>query len=210
MKATVKNLKNEKVGEIDLSDAVFAAQEKDGTVYDAIRNSLNNKRQGNASTLNRKLVSGTTKKPWRQKGTGRARAGSNKSGLWTGGAVIFGPMTKDWRYDIPRKIKQNAWRTALTQIAAAGKVVVIDGFKGLTSKTKPLAEALAKLTTAKKVLLVVDSADKAGYETLRRAVRNIARVKVTHVDSVEIQDLFYTEELVITQVALEAIQKRLA
>ncbi|MBN8215895.1 MAG: 50S ribosomal protein L4 [Spirochaetes bacterium] len=210
MKAPVKNLKNEKVGEIDLSDSVFAAAVKDGTVYDAIRNSLNNKRQGNASTLNRKLVSGTTKKPWRQKGTGRARAGSNKSGLWSGGAVIFGPMTKDWRYDIPRKIKQNAFRSALTQLAASGKLIVIDGFAGVAPKTKPLAESLSKIAPAKKVLLVVDAADKAAYETLRRAAKNIARVKITHVDSVEIQDVFYTDELVITQVALEAIQKRLS
>lgn len=210
MKATVKNLKNESVGELDLSDAVFAAEAKDGALYDTVRNSLNNKRHGNAATLNRKLVSGTTKKPWRQKGTGRARAGSNKSPLWRGAAVIFGPQPKDWRYDIPKKIKQNAYRTALGQLQAAGKIVVIDGFADVSAKTKPVAASLAALTSAKKVLLALDSADKAQYEKVRRAVRNIAWLKATHVDSIEIQDLFYTDELVITRGALESLQKRLA
>lgn len=210
MKTTVKTLDNQSAGEIELKDAVFAVEAKDSAVYEALKNGLANKRQGTHSTLNRDLVSGTTKKPWRQKGTGRARAGSNKSPLWRGAAVIFGPHPRDYRYEIPKKVKQAAWRTALGRLQGAGKLIVIETPKIAAVKTKPFASAVRKLTTKGRVLYVSDMQDKASYENMRKSATNIAWLKVSAVDSVELHDALYTDALVITKAALETLQTRLA
>lgn len=210
MKTSVKTLDNKPAGEIELNDSVFAAEAKDAAVYEALRNTMANKRQGTHATLNRDLVSGTTKKPWRQKGTGRARAGSNKSPLWRGAAVIFGPHPRDYGYEIPRKVKQAAWRTALARLQGASKLVVIETPKIDKIKTKPFASAVRSIAAEGRVLFVTDLTDKASYENLRKSAGNIAWLKVCAVDSIELHDALYTDVLVITKPALEILQKRLA
>jgi large subunit ribosomal protein L4 len=210
MKTQIYNLKNEKVGEVELAEAVFNAERKDHTVYEAVKNILANKRQGNASTLTRGTVNGTTRKPWKQKGTGRARAGSFKSPLWRGKGIIFGPHPRSYRYEIPKKVKQSAFLTVFSEVQASGKLKIIDDIKLDLPKTKLMAEGLAKLTSQKRVVYILSSKEKASYEKIVRACRNIPWVKAVNAQSLEINDLFYSDDLLIAKSALEEIHQRYA
>lgn len=202
MKAELKNTSNQVVGQVDLNAALFSAPVNEHVLYEAVKNNLNNKRQGTASTLTRSFVAGTTRKPWKQKGTGRARAGSNKSPLWRGGSVIFGPHPKEWRYEIPRKMKRAAFAGALSRLVQEKKVTVLENFQVAEVSTKSAAAVVRGLTASKKVLVVLDGKNRAEDHKVVLSLRNLAWVKVIPAQAVEVTDLHFTEELIITQGAL--------
>src|SRR6188508_1513452 len=141
----IKNLKNESVGELELKDEVFGQPLNEGLIYDAVRNYLANQRQGTVKTKTRGDVSGSGKKLWKQKGTGRARIASLRSPLWKGGGNAHGPQPRDWSYNMPRKMRQGALRSALSERVREGNVFVVDGWSLEQPKTKDFSQSLTKL-----------------------------------------------------------------
>lgn len=210
MKADVINFKKAKVGQVELADAVFNAETNASTIYEAVKNILGNKRQGTASTLTRGTVSGTTRKPWKQKGTGRARAGSFKSPLWRGKGIIFGPHPRSYRNEIPRKVKENAFVSVYSEFQKAGKLIILDDIKPESAKTKALAASLKAVSGAKRVLWILSGVDKDAYAKIRRAAKNISWLRAVNSQSVEIKDLYYADDLVISKSAVGEIQARYA
>jgi large subunit ribosomal protein L4 len=151
-------------------------------------------------------VAGTGKKPWKQKGTGRARAGSFQSPLWRGGAVVFGPRPRDYSLKVPKKMKTLAFRKALSERLLAGDVLVVDDLKLENHKTKPFAAALKQLASAKTILVVADPVD----DNLKLAARNLPSVEVDRADSVNVYQLLRFDKIVVTRSALEKLQARMS
>src|SRR5262245_14049928 len=154
----VRNLKNEEVGEVELSDAVFGAPLNEPLIHAAVRNYLANARQGTSATRTRGDVSGAGRKLWKQKGTGRARIASLRSPLWKGGGNAHGPQPRDWSYSMPKKMRQGALRSALSERVREGNVVVVEGWKLEKPKSKDFLGSLGKLGLDGKTL-IVDSLD---------------------------------------------------
>src|SRR5688572_2229619 len=164
----VRNLKNEEVGEVELSDAVFGVPLNEALIHAAVRNFMANARQGTSATKTRGDVSGSGRKLWKQKGTGRARIASLRSPLWKGGGNVHGPQPRDWSYNMPRKMRQGALRSALSERVREGNLSVIDDWGLETPKTKSFAESLGQLGLGGKTL-IVDSLDN---ENLLLSARN--------------------------------------
>jgi large subunit ribosomal protein L4 len=206
MKLAIVNLAGEAAGEMEIADELLIKNAK-GTqaVHDAVVAYLANQRLGTAKTKQMGEVAGTGKKPWRQKGTGRARAGSFQSPLWRGGAVVFGPRPRDYSLKVPKKLKTLAFRKALSERLLAGDVMVVDNLKLDSHKTKPFASALRKLASAKTTLVV---ADPVG-DNLRLASRNMPSVAVEPADSVNVYQLLRFDKIVTTKSALEKLQARM-
>ncbi len=154
----VRNLKNEEVGEVELSDAVFGAPLNEGLIHAAVRNFMANARQGTSATKTRGDVSGAGRKLWKQKGTGRARIASLRSPLWKGGGNVHGPQPRDWSYNMPKKMRQGALRSALSERVREGKVTLVDGWSLDKPKTKDFVASLRELGHEGKTL-IVDSLD---------------------------------------------------
>ena len=201
----VRNLKNKKVGEIELSDAVFGAEFNESLVHTSVTNYLANRRQGTSATKTRGNVSGSGRKLWKQKGTGRARIASLRSPLWKGGGNVHGPQPRDWSYQIPRRMRRGALRSALSERLREGNLIVIDDFK-VGEKTKEFVGTLTTLGLADKKTktktLIVDSLDNAN---LIRSSRNVQKVKVTNSFGLNIYDLLWHEKLVISKTAVEEL-----
>lgn len=201
----VRNLKNKKVGEIELSDAVFGAEFNESLVHTSVTNYLANRRQGTSATKTRGNVSGSGKKLWKQKGTGRARIASLRSPLWKGGGNVHGPQPRDWSYQIPRRMRRGALRSALSERLREGNLLVIDDFK-VGEKTKEFFNTLIALGLADKKnqakTLIIDSLDNAN---LVRSSRNIQKVKVTNSFGLNIYDLLWHEKLLISKSAIEEL-----
>lgn len=160
-KVSVYNMKGETVGEIDLKDEVFGAPVREALMHQAVVRHLANARQGTVSTKTRAEVSGGGRKPWRQKGTGRARHGSIRSPIWVGGGTVFGPKPRDYRQKLPKKARRAALRSALSSKVASGDFVVLDALHLDAPKTKEMAEVLTNLKAAgEKALFVTGEADK--------------------------------------------------
>lgn len=193
----VRNLKNEEVGDLELSDAVFGAELNEALIHAAVRNFMANARAGTVGTKTRGDVSGSGKKLWRQKGTGRARIASIRSPLWKGGGNVHGPQARDWSYNLPKKMRRGALRSALSERVREGNVVVLDGFALDEPKTKAFVKSLGTLGLEGKTL-IVDSLDN---ENLLRAARNVKRAKVVNSYGLNIYDLLYHEKLVLSQAA---------
>ena len=193
----VRNLKNEEVGDLELSDAVFGAELNEPLIHAAVRNFMANARQGTVGTKTRGDVSGSGKKLWRQKGTGRARIASIRSPLWKGGGNTHGPQARDWSYNLPKKMRRGALRSALSERVREGNVVVLDGFALDEPKTKAFVKSLGTLGLEGKTL-IVDSLDN---ENLLRAARNVKRAKVVNSYGLNIYDLLYHEKLVLSRAA---------
>ena len=192
-------------GEVELAEGVFGVDVSEGAIYHAIRNELANRRVGTASTKNRSQVRGTSRKPWRQKGTGRARAGDVKSPLWTGGGVIFGPQPRSYRYRLPRKAKRTAIRSILTQKAREQRVTVVDGLDTGSGKTKDLVRQLEPIAGgARCVWLLAKPAPM-----LVRAARNIPWLRMRACDTVTAHDLYYSERVLLTPAAAERLAQLL-
>ena len=201
----VRNLKNEEVGDLELSDAVFGAELNEALIHTAVKAHLANARQGTVGTKTRGDVSGSGKKLWKQKGTGRARVASIRSPLWKGGGNVHGPQSRDWSQNLPKKMRRGALRSALSERLREGNLVVIDEFALGAAKTKEFVSALGALGLEGKTL-VVDTLDN---ENLLLASRNVKAAKVVGPYGVNIYDVLYHEKLVMTRSAAEALQAQL-
>ncbi len=206
----VRNLKNKEVGDITLSDAVFNVELNEGLIHAAVRNYLANGRQGTAKTKTRGDVRGGGKKPWRQKGTGRARVHSIRSPLWRGGGRVHGPVPRDWSYNIPKKMRRGALRSALSERLREENIIVLDEFVLSNPKTKDFVSIMKtlELADAKKQTktLIVDSLDNAN---LLLGSRNVKNAKVVNSYGVNIYDLVYHEKIVISKAAVEELNELL-
>jgi large subunit ribosomal protein L4 len=206
----VRNLKNKEVGEVALNDAVFGAELNEALIHAAVRNYRANGRQGTSATKTRGNVSGSGRKLWKQKGTGRARIASLRSPLWKGGGNVHGPQPRDWSYDLPKKMRRGALRSALSERLREGNLIVVDelGFK--SAKTKDFLSALGSLGLVEKntraKTLIVDSLDNAN---LILSSRNVQKTKVTNCFGLNIYDIVYHEKLVISKTAAEELNSLL-
>jgi large subunit ribosomal protein L4 len=201
----VHNLKKEEVGEVQLSDAVFGAPLNEPLIHAAVRNFMANGRQGTSATKTRGDVSGSGRKLWKQKGTGRARIASLRSPLWKGGGNAHGPQPRDWSYNLPKKMRQGALRSALSERVREGNVVVVDTWSLAQPKTKEFSTSLGKLGLAGKTLIV----DSLENENLLLSARNIRHAKVVNSFGLNIYDLLYHDHLVLSRSAAEELDQLL-
>ena len=207
MKLPVINISGQAKGEVEFADELLIKNGK-GTqaVHDTVTAYMANQRLGTASTKQISEVHGSGKKPWKQKGTGRARAGSFASPLWRGGGVVFGPKPRDYTINVPKKVKALAFRKALSERLLAGDVVVVDALSLASHKTKALAGIVAALGGKNKYTLVVtEQVDK----NLKLASRNLPNVQVEPVSSVNVYELLRFEKILTTKAALEKLGARL-
>ena len=203
--AKVLDLTSKEVGEIELPETVFGVPLNEPLIHEAVRSFLANRRAGTSATKTRGDVSGAGRKLWKQKGTGRARIASLRSPLWKGGGNVHGPQPRDWSYNMPKKMRQGALRSALSERVREGKVVLIDGWTLDKPKTKDFIASLEKLGLEGKTL-IVDSLDN---DNLMLSTRNVQSAKVVNSFSLNIYDLLYHERLVISEAALKEIEQLL-
>ncbi len=202
----VINQKGEKVSSIELDDIVFNADIRDTLVQRVVVWQLAKRRSGTASTKTRGEISGGGKKPWRQKGTGRARAGTNRSPIWTGGGTIFGPKPRSYAFSLPKKMRKAALRSVLTAKLKDDQLTVIDKIELDAPKTKIFAEVVKTIGwEAEKVLFVTPEKD----ETLLRSSRNLYRVMVLPIEGLNVYDLLRFDRLVVLEAAVPRIHERL-
>jgi large subunit ribosomal protein L4 len=206
----VHNLKNEEIGEIELSDAVFNAPLNEALIHAAVKNYMQNARQGTSATKTRGNVQGSGRKLWKQKGTGRARIASLRSPLWKGGGNVHGPQPRDWSTKLPKKMRRGALRAALSERLREGNLIVIDDFAIANAKTRDFVGTLTTLGLRTKdkqtKTLIVDSLDN---ENLIRSSRNIQKTKVTNSYGVNIYDLLYHEKLIVSRTAVQELSELL-
>ncbi len=205
MKVQVKNLANEAVGEIELDDAIFGVEIRTDLIHRAVNWQLAKRRSGNHKTKGISEIAGTTKKPYNQKGTGRARQGSLRSPQFRGGARIFGPVVRSHEHDLTKKVRKLALRTALSAKAAAGQLVIIDTCETTSHKTKEMAATLK--TMGFDSLLVIDGATV--NENFARAARNIPLVDVLPSQGANVYDIIRRNILVLTKEAVTDLEARL-
>ncbi len=202
-KIDVFNKTGEKVSELELNEAVFSIEPNVTAMHTAVVNYLANQRQGTQSTLTRAEVSGGGKKPWRQKGTGRARQGSTRAPQWYHGGIAHGPKPRDYRFAIPKKVKRLALKSALSSKFAASEMVVLDEFKLDAIKTKEVVKVLAALKTGKKTLIVLNEKDDVVY----RSARNIAGVKVIPVNTINVYDVLNADTVLFVKDAVAKVEE---
>jgi len=189
----------------ELKEEIFGVKARSQLLHQAVVMQLANRRAGSAATKSKGLVRGGGKKPWRQKGTGRARAGSIRSPIWVGGGTIFGPTPRDYSYRMPRQARREALLSALSLKKHEGKIIVVDRFELEEGKTRIMAQALAELNVDS-ALIVIGQAD----EKIERSARNLPKVKVLRVEGLNVYDLLRYEHLVLTVGALKTLEERLA
>lgn len=197
MDMQVLSIDGKKKKSIQLNDEVFNREVSEGAIYHAIRNELANLRQGTAVTKTRGKVRFSGRKPWRQKGTGRARAGSRRSPIWVGGGTTFGPQARDYSYALPKKIKRLAYKSILSQKLQQEDLVVVEDFSVESGKTKDMAAVLNGLVAPERAVLVVAGED----EMLKRAGRNIPWLTCLNFQRLRAHDLFYGKKVVMTESA---------
>jgi len=202
----VINVKGEKVGKVSLNPEIFEGKISPQAVYEDIRRLLASRREGTAATKGRSDVRGGGRRPWRQKGTGRARAGSIRSPLWRGGGDIFGPHPRDYSFSIPKKVMKLALKSVLLDKLNSNCLIIIDELKIGHPKTKEVAAILNKLKLKeKKVIFLLDGRNEIFY----RAARNLRGVSCKEVKAVNTFDLLYNDRLVFTKGAFDSLEKRL-
>jgi large subunit ribosomal protein L4 len=206
MKLDVVNAENQVVGSLDVSDAVFAGRVKTDLIWESVVRQNASERRGTHMTKNRALVSGSGKKPYRQKGTGRAQVGSTRTPLWRHGGTVFGPQPRSYTYTLPKKVERGALRAALTARLQEGAVTVVDELRASEIKTKPAAELLRRLGATGKTLVV----DVALDEKFHLSARNIAGVRVIPSGRLTARDVMDTRRIIATRAALERLQEVLA
>ena len=203
LKTNVYNMSGNVVGEIELSEAVFGVEVNESVVHDMVKNHLANKRQGTQSALTRAEVSGGGRKPWRQKGTGRARQGSTRAPQWTHGGIVFAPKPRDYSYTLNKKAKRLALKSVLSAKAAEQNIVVIDSIKMETPKTKEFAAFLAAVGADCKCLVVTAAADA----NVVKSGRNIPGCEVTFANLLNVYDVVNANKLVVDKAALQKIEE---
>lgn len=202
----VKNLKNEVVGEISLNDEVFGAPLNEALIYDAVKNYLANQRQGTSATKTRGNTSGSGKKLWRQKGTGRARIASLRSPLWKGGGNVHGPQPRSWKSELPKKMKRGALRSVLSERLREGNLVVVEDLNLTDHKTKNYIAAANALGLVTRALFV----DTKASNNFSLASRNVPGVTLAADANVNIYDVLYHEKIILTRDAVNALQEKLS
>lgn len=205
-KVAVYNIAGEQTGELELNDQVFGVEVLDAVLHQAVVMQLANQRQGNASTKTRGLVRGGGRKPWKQKGTGRARSGSTRSPIWVGGGTVFGPQPRSYSFSMPRKARRLAIKGALTAKVQAGELTVLDAIQFPEVKTKNVVSMLANLKATNKALIITAEAD----ETVEKSSRNIPGVKTITSNSLNVYDLLYHDNIFIAKDAVAKIEEVLA
>lgn len=202
-KLSVLNTKGEKVKDITLSKEIWGIEPNDAVLYDAIILSRNSLRQGTADTKTRSEVSGGGKKPWRQKGTGRARQGSTRAPHWYHGGVVFGPHPRDYSKKMNRKERRLALKSALAYKAIEKELIVVDNFDIQSSKTKDVKSLLANLKAEKNVLIVVDELN----ENMILATRNLSNVILLQANEINVLDVISADKMIITEAAVKQIEE---
>lgn len=197
MDTKVLSTKGEELRTISLDDSVFAREVSEGAIYHAIRNELANRRIGTAATKTRSEVIGTHKKPWRQKGTGRARSGTKQSPVWVGGGVAFGPRPRDYHYSIPRKMKRVAMKSILSLKLRENSLKVVEDFSIETGKTRDLNGILRNLADGQKTVIVLKDNDPM----IKRAGRNIPWLSFLSFDRLRAHDLYYGKNILVLETA---------
>ena len=202
-KAAIYNMAGERVGEYELSEAIFGIKPNKAVLHEAVKNHLANRRQGTQSALTRAEVSGGGKKPWRQKGTGRARTGSTRSPVWTHGGVAFAPKPRDYSYVLNKKVKRLALKSALSAKAIEESIIVIDDLKVNDIKTKTFKGFLDSIDVTGKALVITNELDSK----VIKSARNIPGVATTTATIISPYDILNTAKLVVDQTALRKIEE---
>ena len=187
-----------------LNEQIFGVRPRHHLLHQVVVMQLRNRRAGTAATKSKGFVSGGGKKPWRQKGTGRARAGSIRSPLWVGGGTIFGPHPRDYSFRMPRKARREALRSALSLKNREGQLIVVDKLDLDEGKTKLMAQALAELKVRSALIVLSEPEEK-----IERSARNLPKVKVIRVEGLNVYDLLHYEHLILTEGALKLLEERL-
>jgi large subunit ribosomal protein L4 len=206
MQLDVVNIQNEKVGAIDVSDDVFGGRVNTDVMWESVVRANASERRGTHATKNRALVSGSGKKPWRQKGTGRARVGSVRNPLWRHGGTVFGPQPRSYAFNLPKKVEIGALRAALAAKAQAGELVVVEALTAGEIKTKAAAEWLKRLGVTGKAVLV----DVALDDNLSRSVRNLPGVSLVASGRLTARSVIDAGRVVATKGAIEKLQETLS
>lgn len=201
-KVDVIDIRRQKVSEIEVDDRLLNEPEKPHLIYDVVRCQLASRRSGTAATKERSFVSGGGKKPWKQKGTGRARSGSTRSPLWRGGGTIFGPRPRDYSYRLPQKVRQTALRAALSSKFREQKLLVVDRFGLEGIRTRRFQEALKTLGITS-ALIVIDGPD----EILEKSARNVPGVQVMQYQGLNVHDILRYEHLVFLRSSMEKVER---
>lgn len=202
-KIDVYNLNGEVTGQIELADAVFAVEPNQHVMHLVVKNQLANRRQGTSSTKTRSEVRGGGRRPWRQKGTGRARHGSIRSAQYVGGGVIFGPKPRDYSYTVPKKVRRLAMKSALSGKFQSAQLIVVENFDLAEIKTKAFAAILGKLKVDSSVLVVAEDKN----QNLELSARNLPQVKLARVNTINVYDLLKHDKLLVSKAAVEKIQE---
>jgi large subunit ribosomal protein L4 len=205
MQLPIVNTDNEQVGTVELNDQVFGRRVKADLIWQSVVHENASERRGTHATKNRALVSGSGKKPWRQKGTGRARVGEIRNPLWRKGGTVFGPQPRSYAFDLPKKVSRGALAAALAQKITDGSVIVVDRLETSDRKTKSTAEMLKRLGAVGKTLLI----DVKPDEGFTLTARNIAGVRLVASNRVTARDVIDTARVVATKDALERLQAML-
>jgi large subunit ribosomal protein L4 len=195
-----------KNGDVELNSDIFGIEPNNDVVFEAVIMQRASMRQGTHAVKNRSAVRGGGRKPWRQKGTGRARQGSIRSPQWRGGGIVFGPTPRSYAYSIPKKMRRLALKSVLSQKVLDESLVVVDEFKFETPKTKDFAQSLGNLNVDKKALLVLEEDNESAV----LAARNLSNVKIVEPEGINVLDIMNSDKLVITQKALSQVEEALA
>lgn len=199
--AGVFDIDKNKVSEIELSDAVFDAEVNEAVLYEVVKMQMASRRRGTAETKERGDISGGGKKPWRQKGTGRARSGTSRSPLWRGGGTVFGPHPRDYSFKVPKKVRKKALMSALTLKYRGNQMVILRDFPMSEIKTKSFAEVVNRFGWDK-VLFIVDKS----YPMLEKSSRNIQNVKMMRSEGINVYDLLNYEHVVLLEPSVKLIE----
>ncbi|MCI1283895.1 50S ribosomal protein L4 [Lacticaseibacillus songhuajiangensis] len=190
-------------GSVELNDAIFAIEPNENVVFDAIIMQRASLRQGTSKVKNRHEVSGGGRKPWRQKGTGRARQGSIRSPQWRGGGIVFGPHPRSYSYKLPKKVRRLALKSVLSEKVNENALVAVDALSFAAPKTADFAKALKNLKADEKTLVVLES----GNDNAALSARNLPNVKVVEAEGINVLDIVNAKKLVVTQAALQKIEE---
>jgi large subunit ribosomal protein L4 len=202
-KVALYDITGSQVGDIELSDGIFGVEVNTHVMYEAVKNYLANQRQGTQSAKTRAEVRGGGRKPWRQKGTGRARQGSIRAPQWKGGGVVFAPKPRDYSYAIPKKVKRLALKSALSSKVQDNEIIVVDKLVLEQAKTKELVKVLKNLNSGKKTLVLIPERDEA----VVRAAANIPGVKTAYVNTINVYDILNCDSFLITREAVNKVEE---
>ncbi|NLD18372.1 MAG: 50S ribosomal protein L4 [Tissierellia bacterium] len=202
-KINMINMKGESAGEIELNPEIFDVEINEHAVYTVVKNLLANRRQGTHSAKTRAEVRGGGRKPWRQKGTGRARQGSIRSPQWKGGGVVFAPKPRDYSYTTPKKIRRLALKSVLTSKVQEKELIILDSLTLESPKTKDMVNILNTIQADKKALIVINGPD----ENIIKSARNIPTVMTTNANTLNVYDILKYNSLIITKDALDEIEE---